>query len=674
MVLATAARTRWERAEVPWSRSRASAGSAGVSELVAMRAAPSPCREVTVITLRAARWFRKRTARSARPEAFPALARRERASGGGREVLSEADDGVRGVGLLEPGDLLAGELDVDGGDGVVEVGVLGDADDGRGDHRLGQHPRERHPGPGDAALPCDLGDPLDDPAVAALVVERVAEGGRLRPAGRLVPVPGEPAAGQRAPRDHADALVGAERVHLPLLLAVEQVVVVLHRHEPVPAVLARHVQGLAELPGPHGGGAEVADLAAADGRVQRLEGLLDRRAGVPAVDLVQVDVVGAEPPEAVVELPQDRLAGEPRAVGAGVHPAVHLGGQDDVVAVGEVADRPAGDLLAGAVGVDVRGVEEGDPAGQGLLDEPAAVLLAEGPGVVAPVRLAEAHHAETDAGHLETGVAQTRVLHVPTLVRGAAECHREQSQPRGRLRAVNLDAAVSFVTGSARLLDRRRLDLLLGTGTPEPVLAALDGYANPDGGFGWGLEPDLRCPESQPAGAMHALEALHEAAAADSARVPALLDWLQRRTLPDGGLPFALPMRDRTASAPFWAGADPTTSALQTTSQVAAQAHRLARHRPDVAASPWLRTATAYCLAAIDRMDTAPPAHELLFAVRFADAVHGAVPAADGLLDRLGRYLPADGTVPVAGGSPGEALRPLNFSPDPDGASRTLLA
>src|SRR3954452_20548659 len=107
MVLATAARTRWERAEVPWSRSRASAGSAGVSELVAMRAAPSPCREVTVITLRAARWFRKRTARSGRPEVFPAGARRERASGGGqaaflqgpaasgravggREVLSEA--------------------------------------------------------------------------------------------------------------------------------------------------------------------------------------------------------------------------------------------------------------------------------------------------------------------------------------------------------------------------------------------------------------------------------------------------------------------------------------------------------------------------------------------------------------------------------------------------------
>ena len=45
--------------------------------------------------------------------------------------------------------------------------------------------------------------------------------------------PGQPAAGERAPRDHADALVGAERQHLPLLLAVDQVVVVLHRDERV---------------------------------------------------------------------------------------------------------------------------------------------------------------------------------------------------------------------------------------------------------------------------------------------------------------------------------------------------------------------------------------------------------------------------------------------------------
>ena len=46
----------------------------------------------------------------------------------------------------------------------------------------------------------------------------------------------------------------------------------------------------------------------------------------------------------------------------------------------------------------------------------------------------------------------------------------------------------------ARVLDRRRFELLSGEANVAGVLAALDGYRNPDGGYGWGLEPDLRSP------------------------------------------------------------------------------------------------------------------------------------------------------------------------------------
>jgi len=238
---------------------------------------------------------------------------------------------------------------------------------------------------------------------------------------------------------------------------------------------------------------------------------------------------------------------------------------------------------------------------------------------------------------------------------------------------VDLQAAASFVAGSARLLDRHRLDLLLGTGRPAVVLTALDGYGNPDGGYGWSLEPDLRGAESQPACAMHALEVLVEARDVDGPRVPALLDWLQRHTLPDGGLPFALPMADPRGSAPFWAGADPTVSSLQITSQVAAHAHRLAAIRPDVAGSPWLRTATQFCLAAIGRFEGTPHAYELLFSLHFLDAVAGTVPEAVELVERLGRHVPDDGVLPVQGGSPGEALRPASISPDPRAPSRRLF-
>jgi len=65
----------------------------------------------------------------------------------------------------------------------------------------------------------------------------------------------------------------------------------------------------------------------------------------------------------------------------------------------------------------------------------------------------------------------------------------------------SLSAANSFMATHGRLLDRRRFQLLLGDNNPDTVQAALDAHRNPDGGYGWGLEPDLRAAESQPGAA-----------------------------------------------------------------------------------------------------------------------------------------------------------------------------
>ena len=140
------------------------------------------------------------------------------------------------------------------------------------------------------------------------VVERLTERVVLGADGGLVPVAGELAAGERTPGQHADALVDAERKHLALLLAVDEVVVVLHGHEAGPSVLIREEQCLGELPRVHRRRADVAGLAGLHDVVQRFERLLDRRLRIPAMDLVEVDVVGAEPAQAVVDLAQDRLA------------------------------------------------------------------------------------------------------------------------------------------------------------------------------------------------------------------------------------------------------------------------------------------------------------------------------------------------------------------------------
>lgn len=238
----------------------------------------------------------------------------------------------------------------------------------------------------------------------------------------------------------------------------------------------------------------------------------------------------------------------------------------------------------------------------------------------------------------------------------------------------DLSAAVAFVATHGRILDRRRLDMLVNGGDASGVLAALDAYRNADGGYGWGLEPDLRASESQPAAAMHALEVVAQVAPATTPRAAELCEWLDANSLADGGLPFALPVRDPAGCAPWWLDPDTTTSSLQTTAQVAANAHAVARHDRAVAEHPWLARATRWCLEAIGGLDAAPHAYELLFAVRFLDAVASVEPDATALLDKLGGYLPDGGVVPVQGGAAGEVLRPLDFAPRPTGAARRLYS
>src|SRR6266496_3523052 len=50
-------------------------------------------------------------------------------------------------------------------------------------------------------------------------------------------------------RDHPDLLLAAERQHLPLLFAVDEIQVILHRDEAGPSMLLGDMQRLLELPG-----------------------------------------------------------------------------------------------------------------------------------------------------------------------------------------------------------------------------------------------------------------------------------------------------------------------------------------------------------------------------------------------------------------------------------------
>lgn len=236
----------------------------------------------------------------------------------------------------------------------------------------------------------------------------------------------------------------------------------------------------------------------------------------------------------------------------------------------------------------------------------------------------------------------------------------------------DLDAASAFITTQARALDRRRFERLLGQPDSAGVIDALTAYRNPDNGFGWGLEPDLRSRTSQPAAALHAFEAIAEVAPATTPMAAALCDWLDTIALPDGGLPFALPIDDPLGCAPFWVKADFTTSSLQITAAVTANACRVALNDPAVATHPWLARSMRFCLDAIAALNTQPHAYVVAFALHFLDAVAYA-PETAAAIDQLRPYVPADGAVHVDGGTEKETLHPLDLAPDPNGPARTLL-
>lgn len=237
---------------------------------------------------------------------------------------------------------------------------------------------------------------------------------------------------------------------------------------------------------------------------------------------------------------------------------------------------------------------------------------------------------------------------------------------------VDLDAAWQFMVTHARTLDRRRLAYLLGEDTAAGVVGALGAYRNPDGGFGWALEPDMRGPASQPAGALTALEILEEVGAGADPIAGDMFDWLDSVTLSDGGLPFALAGAEQEAS-PVWAGADIFVSSLHMTAALCAAAHRVVVQDETLRSKAWLARATDHCLRSLERLAEPGHAYELKYVLRFLDAIVEKQPKVHPQLVRLGAFIPASGLMSVAGGTADEAMRPLDFAPLPDRPLRTLF-
>src|SRR5215469_9696007 len=154
---------------------------------------------------------------------------------------------------------------------------------------------------------------------------------------------------------------------------------------------------------------------------------------------------------------------------------------------------------------------------------------------------------------------------------------------------IDLSKATDFMWRAARLLERHRFAFLFLDGEQQKVLEALRPYQNADGGFGNGLEPDVRAPVSQPVPTWTALCILDEAEAFDDPMVTRACEYLLSITTTEGGVPFVLPSVREYPRAPWWETVDQPLASLNPTAAVAALLHK---HR---IAHPWLTDATEYC-------------------------------------------------------------------------------
>ena len=224
-------------------------------------------------------------------------------------------------------------------------------------------------------------------------------------------------------------------------------------------------------------------------------------------------------------------------------------------------------------------------------------------------------------------------------------------------------AAETFIWSAARLVDRHRYTMLFEDGAVEPVIAAIAAYRNPDGGFGHALEPDLRCPQSQPAATLSALETLHEARRLDSVMASGARVWLAQISARDGGIPSALPGFESYPHSPWWS-AEPGSMLTFALAGVL--------HAGRITGDDWLERATGWCWRAIDDSNRKPTGYWLKFACAFLDAVPDEDRARAALASLQPRIDPA--SFAPAAGTEGERLRPLDISPRPRSRSRALFS
>ena len=223
-------------------------------------------------------------------------------------------------------------------------------------------------------------------------------------------------------------------------------------------------------------------------------------------------------------------------------------------------------------------------------------------------------------------------------------------------------AAETFIWQNARLIDRHLFARLFCQGPLDPIIVTLKAYQNPDGGFGQALEPDNRCPASQPIFVETALHILDRSDALRDARVQAELllpacDYLASIATQAGGVPFVLPSANPYLHTPWMGAPDHPPAALNPTASIAGLLLKAGlRH-------PWVEAASAYCWQEIAASQS-EGFHDILPMVTFLENAPQR-PQAALQLERIAARVRSKHLVELDPKAGGYVQLPLDWAPQP---------
>lgn len=220
-------------------------------------------------------------------------------------------------------------------------------------------------------------------------------------------------------------------------------------------------------------------------------------------------------------------------------------------------------------------------------------------------------------------------------------------------------AGRDFVRREARLLEGRVFATVFEGADSGGVVDALRGYRNVDGGFGHGLEPDKRCPDSLPLDVQVAFETLLTAGARDEEMIRRAVDWLQTIATPEGAVPLCGPAVEgypRAEHISEWT----YEPSLNPTAGLVGQLYRFGFEHP------WRDKAAAWCAAELAK-GFPEDAHGMHVAMEFLEHTDHVD------LDKIRDWLPKLNWYRADAADPTYGVTPLHFAPTPDSFWRRLF-